>query len=126
MTIFKVIAVSMIAVLAAIQFKTMKTEYSTYITMAAAMMIGVYVIISMSGIFDVLERMKLYISGAEDFFGLIMKIIGITYLCELASAICKDAGYQAISSQIEVFGKVCIVLCGMPIILSLLQILESM
>ena len=47
--------------------------------------------------------------------------IGITYICEFSAGICRDAGFQTIAGQIEVFGKVCILLFGLPIVISLLQ-----
>jgi len=48
-------------------------------------------------------------------------MIGITYICEFSSNVCRDAGFQAIGGQIEVFGKVCILMFGLPIVISLLQ-----
>ena len=39
----------------------------------------------------------------------------------LAAEICKDAGYGAVGSQIELFGKVSILFVSMPVLLALLQ-----
>ena len=48
-------------------------------------------------------------------------MIGITYAAELASSICKDAGYQTVAAQIEIFGKLLIMVLSVPILLMVLQ-----
>ena len=46
---------------------------------------------------------------------------GITYLAEFASNICKDAGYGAIASQLEIFAKLAILALSMPILFAFIQ-----
>ena len=38
----------------------------------------------------------------------IVKIVGISYISEFASDICRDSGYAAIGNQIQIFGKLSI------------------
>ena len=52
---------------------------------------------------------------------MLMKMIGITYVAQFASEICKDAGYGAVGTQIEMFGKVSILFVSMPIMMALLE-----
>ena len=47
--------------------------------------------------------------------------IEIIYVAQFAAEICKDAGYGAVGSQIELFGKVSILFVSMPVLLALLQ-----
>ena len=56
---------------------------------------------------------------------ILLKIAGITYIAEFASGICRDAGYGAIGSQIEIFGKLSILAVSMPIVLALLETMQS-
>lgn len=55
----------------------------------------------------------------------LLKIAGITYIAEFSSGICKDAGFGSIGSQIEIFGKLSILAVSMPIVLALLETLQS-
>jgi len=48
-------------------------------------------------------------------------MLGITYVSELSSSICKDAGYQTIAGQIEIFGKLAVFMLSMPVLLTLLD-----
>jgi len=54
---------------------------------------------------------------------LLLKIIGISYIAEFASEICKDAGESAIASKVELAAKVIIVAMSMPIVGSLLDLI---
>ena len=52
-------------------------------------------------------------------------MIGITYVAEFASGICKDSGYGSLGNQIEIFGKLSILGISMPILLALFGTLET-
>ena len=59
------------------------------------------------------------------YFATLMKMVGITYIGEFASGICKDSGCSFLGSQIEIFGKLSILAVSAPVVLALLQTLES-
>ncbi len=52
-------------------------------------------------------------------------MMGITYLCEFCAGICKDAGYQGMAGQVEMFGKISIVLSGLPILFALVETIQK-
>ena len=47
--------------------------------------------------------------------------MGITFVAQFAAESSMDAGYGAVGSLIEVFGKVSILFVSMPVLLALLQ-----
>ena len=51
-------------------------------------------------------------------------MLGVTYVAEFAENICKDAGYQAIAAQIEMFAKLAIVALSIPGLQLFWQVLE--
>ena len=52
-------------------------------------------------------------------------MIGITYIAEFSSGLCKDAGYGSLGSQIEIFGKLSVLAVSMPILLALLDTVQQ-
>lgn len=52
-------------------------------------------------------------------------MIGITYVAEFASGLCRDAGYASVGAQIEMFGKFSIMAVSMPILLALIETIEG-
>ena len=70
-------------------------------------------------------RIRGYLAGAEEYLGVLLKVIGITYICEFSSGICKDAGYQSVAGQIEVLGKLSIMFAGLPVLFAVIEQIQS-
>jgi len=51
----------------------------------------------------------------------VLKVIGIAYIAEFGSQICKDSGEGAIASKIELGGKVLMMVLALPILTALLE-----
>ena len=56
---------------------------------------------------------------------IILKVIGVAYICEFVSSVCKDAGESAVASKVEAGGKIIIVYLALPILTSLLDLLAN-
>ena len=56
---------------------------------------------------------------------ILMKIIGITYIAEFASDLCKDAGCQTIAGQIQLFGKLSVLAVSIPVLTALLDTIQT-
>lgn len=123
--IIKISVFSVLGVLTAIQFKTVKPEYSTYISVVLGMVILGVVVQQLRTMLGSLNWMKDVFEGTGGYLGILMKVIGITYLCEFSAGICKDAGYGAVSEQIEVLGKLSVMFAGLPILLAVVEQIQS-
>ena len=67
-----------------------------------------------------------YIQIEGVYLGTLLKMVGITYIAEFASGICKDAGYSALGVQIEIFGKLSILAVSAPVLLALFETLQGL
>jgi stage III sporulation protein AD len=121
----KIAAAGIIAILLAIMFKKGKEEYSLYISIAACFLILIWGIGKLQVILDAIERLQSYIQLNKAYVGILIKIIGITYITEISASLCKDSGYQAVGEQIEIVGKLTILAISMPIMLSILDTINS-
>ncbi len=125
MNIVQVCVMGVIGVLLAVQFKSGRSEYSIYISVAVSLAIFFY-ILSQLKIFAVLiEEIGRNMELHSAYIKTLLKMLGITYVSEFASAICKDAGYQSIAGQIEVFAKLFILGLSAPILLSLMDVIKE-
>lgn len=125
MTIVTIGIVGIVAVFLSVQMKGMKGEYGTYLAAAAGCFIFFYGLSKMQTIFDTVRQVQDMIHVNQIYLTTLIKMTGITYIAEFSSGICKDAGYGAIGSQIEIFGKLSILAVSMPIVLALLETLEG-
>lgn len=124
MTMITIAVVGITAVMLAVQMKGVKGEYATYLAAAAGCFIFFYGVSKMETIFDAMGQVQEFIRVNRIYLTTLIKMTGITYIAEFASGICKDAGYGAIGSQIEIFGKLSILAVSMPIVLALMETLQ--
>ena len=83
--------------------------------------------LGIAGVLLAVQFMKIrsYLSGSEEYLSILFRVIGITYICEFSSDICRDAGYQAVAGQIEVLGKLVVMFAGLPILFAVIEQIQS-
>ena len=124
MTILAIGAAGIAAVLLAVWLKGVRAEYAVYLGMAAEILFMRSAAGRLEVILDAMERMRGYIRVDSAYLGTLLKMIGITYVAEFASGICRDAGYGALGNQIQILGKLSVLGVSMPVFLALFETLE--
>ena len=52
---------------------------------------------------------------------ILIKMLGIAFTAEFSSNLCRDVGYSSVAAQIELIGKLSILLISAPIVEALLD-----
>jgi len=125
MDMLKIAFIGVIGVILAIQFKGTKSEYGLYISLVTSLIILYCLAAKLSVVVEAINKIQSYINLNTIYLTTLLKIIGITYIAEFAAGICKDAGYSAIAGQIEVFAKIAVMALSMPILIALLETIDS-
>lgn len=120
----KVAVLGVGAAILAAWLKSIKQEYSLWILLGAGIFLSVFVAGKLEVIVEELRFLQTYVSNYGPYVKLLLKIIGITYLAEISADLCKDAGANALASQIELFGKLSILVLCMPVMTSLLETID--
>lgn len=94
----------------------MNAEYSTLLSIGACLFIVSFIIGRLENVLDSIDRITGYININMEYISILLKMLGISYICEFATNICKDAGYGAIASHIELAGRVTMVVMSLPIL----------
>ena len=121
MTMFQTAALGIVAVVLALQIKTVRPEYAVYLIIAASVVIAVFGITRFHMILETIRLIGTYIHVETVYLGTLLKMVGVAYLAEFTSGICKDAGCSALGMQVEIVGKVSILVISGPVILALLE-----
>ena len=111
--------------LLAVQFKSGKSEYGIYITVTLSLIIFFCILGGLGTIVEAMKGIGRFIGLDQAYVGTLIKMLGITYVAEFSSGICKDAGYQTIAGQIEIFGKLAVMLLSLPILMTLLNTIRE-
>lgn len=123
MDIFQIAAIGILGAVLAITVKPYRAEMSILISIGTGILILFQIIGSVSGLFQEFYRL-IARSGIDlSYFTLVVKIIGIAYITQLASEICKDAGQNAVALKVELAGKIFVMLLTVPIISQFLQMI---
>lgn len=126
MSIIKVAVIGIVSVLLGLQFKTIKSEYGTMVVLVAAICIFFFGITRVNRIIEAVNLVKSGLGRSGSYIQMLLKIVGISYICEFSSDICKDSGYSALSNQIHIFGKLSILVISAPVFLKLFDVIGGM
>ena len=112
-----------VGTLLALQFKSGKSEYGIYVSLAVSLFLFLCMLSRLEIFVRTVKKIANYIKLDAGQISILLKMAGVTYVAEFASGICKDAGYQNIAVQIEIFTKLTILAIGMPVLLALLELI---
>ena len=126
MEIMKLALMGVVGILFAAIFKSYKAEYGIYMGIAVCLMILGYGMQYFAGILSSMEQLRGYLNDNYSYIAVLLKAVGATYACEFCAGVCKDAGYAGIAGQVEIVGKLYILLTGMPILMALLESIQAL
>lgn len=101
-----------------------RAELSMAIGMAAGIIIFYYVLTQISVVVRFITEMLDMVAIEETYYLQLLKMLGVAYVAEFASSICKDAGQQSVAGMVELFAKISIVTLSIPGLVFLVETLE--
>ena len=123
MNSIQIALLGVVGTLLALQFKSGKSEYGIYVSLAVSLFLFLCMLSRLEIFVRTVKKIADYIKLDAGQMSILLKMAGVTYVAEFASGICKDAGYQNIAEQIEIFTKLTILAIGMPVLLALLELI---
>lgn len=124
MLVIKVVLIGITGVVFANYFKNVKGEYGILLGLFVSILIFYYIISKLDSLLNVMDELNMFFDENIGFVDVLIKMLGISYICELSSGICKDAGYQSVAAQIVIFGKITIMTLGSSILFSLISMIN--
>ena len=122
----QIVILGIVATVLSLILKKQNPEYSLYISIVTGVLIFFMTLNKLSIVLDMIKRIVEEIEISTVYIQVIFKIIGISYLAEFGSQLCKDAGENAISSKIEFAGKVLIMVLSAPILMTLMDLIKNL
>lgn len=122
MDIFKIVLIGITGGMMSLFLKEYKKEYA----IITALVTAVFVMSESVGcIVNVIESIR-YItekSGVDiKYFTLVLKVVGVAYVCQFGAELLRDCGENSVASKIELGGKIFIMYLTIPIISSFLNV----
>lgn len=125
MDILRISVLGVGGVLLGIFLKDRAPEYVSMITMGIGLVILGLAVGKIGYLFDSLKRLRENLPVDGSYITTLLKMIGITYIGQFSSGICKDAGYASTGAQIELFCRLSVMVLSMPVLLALLDTIQG-
>ncbi len=116
MLLAKIIFIAVITLILGITLSKFNSEFKVYMTVIFGILV----------IFMLFNELKIYLEDIiilfsrydikTEYFNTILKIVGIAYICDFISLLCKDLDYESIGKKVEIAGKLIILIYSVDII----------
>jgi stage III sporulation protein AD len=107
---------AVITLILGITLTKFNSEFKVYMT----------VIFGIVVLFMLFNELKIYLEDIlnlfarydikTEYFSTILKIVGIAYICDFISLLCKDLDYESVGKKVEIAGKLVILIYSVDII----------
>lgn len=116
MDIIPIIGLGFVVTLLILIIKQQKPELAVQLSLTLAAIIFLMVLAKIQVVLSVFQDLADKANISQMYLNTVLKIIGIAYITEFGSQVCRDAGEGAVASKIEFAGKVMIMVMAIPII----------
>lgn len=123
MEILQIVGIGLIAAVLSITLKQEKPEMALFIGIGAGVIVLLMLVGEIRDIVIFIQRIAARANVDFMYLSTILKVIGIAYIAEFGSQVCKDAGENAIASKIELGGKLIILVLTIPILTALMEVI---
>jgi len=118
--ILKILGIALFTVILSFLFKELKKEYSVMLMITGGIIITLW---GLTRIYPVVDYMRELTdsSNISEYFSVILKVLGISFIVQTGADICRDFGEASIASKIEFAGKAVILAVMLPVLKSVIS-----
>lgn len=118
----KILVVAIVGVLMALVLKEKNSQLALLLSITTGIIIFISICKPLEELIVMLNETAEKAGVSQGYFGIVLKIIGIAYLAQFGSQLCKDAGEGAVAIKVELAGKVLIMATSTPVLINVLQL----
>lgn len=122
MDLAKLIMIAIATALGVLLLRQIKPELAVIVGLVGTILIFLMLVSGLTQIISNINGIVSQTGLATQLFTSILKIVGIGYLCEIASSICQDAGAKTVADMVILGGKIIIMVLAIPIIQALVDV----
>jgi len=122
----RIVAAGLISAILALSIKREAPQFSLLLSIAASVLIFFMALPMLADMLAVLLELSNHVRADMAYINIIFRVIGIAYIAEFGAQICQDAGENAIAARIAMGAKVLIMSISIPIILSMVDLINNM
>ncbi|MBO4897766.1 MAG: stage III sporulation protein AD [Clostridia bacterium] len=125
MDIFKIVVFALPSCLLCILLRQYRPDYSFAVSIVSGIIILLYALPALSNVFKSIDSFVRKANVNTVYIKTAVKIMGLSYITQFSSEMCRDAGENALASCIEVCGKIIMLALSLPIAEALFKLTEG-
>lgn len=126
MDIFQIVVWGITASIILLVIRRERPELAIAFSLVAGISILIAVLPSLSTVISTFSAIASESGLGPLYFGIILKVLAVSYIADLGASICRDAGENLIASRVEMAGKILILLCSIPVIQGIVELIRSL
>ena len=126
MLIFKIILIAICSAFASFILKNIKPELSVITVLSGGILILLLTISSLGQVFSEITQIISSAGVSSDVLKMLLKIVGIGFMCEFTSNICSDIGEKNLAEYVLIGGRIAIIVICFPVIKNLISIISGL
>ena len=125
MDIFRIAAIGIISAIISVTIKNWRPELAILVAIAAGIVLIPLITGVLNGAIGEFEKIISDCGVSLEYFSLVIKLIGISYITKFATETCRDCGENAIAAKVELAGKVAVLALCVPVIGTFLNLVKE-
>ncbi|MCG8641079.1 MAG: stage III sporulation protein AD [Desulfobacterales bacterium] len=121
MEILQIVGIGIITTILIVVIKEHRPEMAIQLTILLGVLIFLLLMDKITSVVTVIKSIANEANISLLHLTIIFKIIGISYIAEFGSQICKDAGEGVIAAKIELAAKILIMIMAFPIMYAIIK-----
>ena len=125
MNFFSIAGLVIVISAIALVLRQNKPEYAMLTAIAGGIFILLIIVNQVGEVFDYAEKTMSKLNISMSSIIILFKALGISYISQFASDVCKDSGENAFAGKIELVGKIAIVVVALPLLDTFIEVIQK-
>ncbi|HHW27823.1 MAG TPA: stage III sporulation protein AD [Firmicutes bacterium] len=126
MEIVQIAGLGIVASVLLLLLRKERPELAIGLTLVAGLMLFFLILPRLSQVVSAFTSLASESGIGPLYFGIILKVLAVSYIADFAAALCRDAGEELMASRVEMAGRVLILVSALPIVREVLDVIRSL
>ena len=124
--LFQIVALCVVSAVLLLVLRKTTPELGLCLSLLTVALVGCFLLGSVGELLELLCRLTRLSGVADGLFLPLYKILGVALVARVGERLCADAGDSALAAVVETAGSVCALLCALPLLETVLELLMEL
>ena len=122
MNVLSIVGICIVTALFSLLLKQYKPEFSLAVSVLGTVFVFSLILAQMIPLFSTVRGIMARANFSDGYVKIILKALGISYIAEIGTEICRESGHLALASKVELAGRTAILIIAIPMFEELLKL----